>query len=66
MQTKALYPAMTYLRGVKTKAEIAVMRYANRVSSAAHVAVMQTVKPGMMEYQLESMFKHHCYFYGRV
>ena len=57
---------MTYLRGVKTKAEIAVMRYANRVSSAAHVAVMQTVKPGMMEYQLESMFKHHCYFYGRV
>jgi Xaa-Pro dipeptidase len=25
---------------------------------------MQSVKAGMGEFQLESLFQHHCYYYG--
>ena len=37
--------------------EIDLMRYTNWVSSMAHVEVMRAVRPGMMEYQLESLFQ---------
>jgi hypothetical protein len=40
------------------------MRYTNWVSSMAHVEVMRAVRPGMMEYQLESLFQHHIYTHG--
>ena len=40
------------------------MRYTNWVSSMAHVEVMRAVRPGMMEYQLESLFQHHTYTHG--
>lgn len=40
------------------------MRYANEIGSAAHLEVMRKAKPGLMEYQLESLFLHHCYFNG--
>lgn len=40
------------------------MRYANDLGSKAHVQMMQSCKPGMMEYQLESSFLHHCYVNG--
>ena len=61
---EALWPIITELRVHKTPAEIDVLRYVGEVSSEAHIAVMQAVCDGMIEYQLESLFSHWCYFYG--
>jgi Xaa-Pro dipeptidase len=41
-----------------------VLRYVNWVSSMAHAEVMRAATPGMMEYQLESLFQHHTYTHG--
>ncbi|KAH3732307.1 xaa-Pro dipeptidase [Pelomyxa schiedti] len=49
-------------RLTKTPAEIEVMRYVVKASAEAHKAVMKSCAPGMMEYQLESLFLHHMYF----
>lgn len=53
-----------YSRVRKTKAELEVLRFATAVSSAAHRAVMRKIRPGMKEYQLESIFQHHTYYNG--
>lgn len=45
----------------KTPEEVEVIRYANAVGSAAHAAMMRSCRPGLMEYQLEATFLHHCY-----
>lgn len=49
---------------IQTPAEISLMQYTNYISSLAHVDVMRKARPGMMEYQLESLFMHHTYYYG--
>ena len=59
-----LHPAITECRVVKSQAEISLLRYVNQVSSRAHKAVMRAVRPGMKEYQLESLFQHVCYQEG--
>ena len=61
---ETLLPLMAECRVTKSPAELAVMRYVVGVTAEAHKAVMRTVKPGMMEYQLEATFLHHCYFHG--
>jgi Xaa-Pro dipeptidase len=48
----------------KSKDEIELLRYVCRISSEAHVKILQTVKPGHAEYQMESVFLHHCYHEG--
>lgn len=62
--SRRLYREMGLLRSIKTKKEIDVMRYACKISSQGHIHVMQNTRPGMMEYQLESLFRHYCYFHG--
>lgn len=59
-----LYRALCESRCTKTPEEIEVMRYVSKISSEAHVEVMRSCKPGMMEYQLESIFLHKAYFNG--
>lgn len=58
-RTDILFGAVTNSRVTKTAVELEVMRYASWVTSVSHVQVMRDVKPGMMEYQLESRFQYH-------
>jgi len=59
-----LHPVIAELRVFKTDMELEVIRYTNRISSEAHMEVMRKIKPGDMEYQMESLFSHYCYTNG--
>lgn len=59
-----LFPDIVECRVIKTQKEIEVLRYVAQVSSEAHKQVMRHIKPGMKEYQLESVFLHHAYYEG--
>lgn len=59
-----LWPAITECRVFKSDKELALLRFINTVSSEAHIAVMQHIRPGMKEFQLESLFRHWCYYHG--
>ncbi|XP_044327461.1 xaa-Pro dipeptidase-like [Triticum aestivum] len=54
-----LHPILTECRVIKSDMELAFIQYANDVSSKAHIEVMRQIKPGMKEFQLESIFIHH-------
>lgn len=62
--TSFLHTAITECRVIKSSIEIEIMRYVNKVSSEAHKKVMKACRPGMMEYQLESLFLHEIYTEG--
>ena len=51
-------------RVIKSPRELTVLRYVNQVSSAAHCEVMRAIRPGMIEYKMESLFQHFCYARG--
>jgi len=55
-----LFSEFQECRVIKSKNEIQLMQYVNDVSSAAHVQVMKEVKEGMMEYEMEAIFKYYC------
>lgn len=59
-----LQPVISECRVIKTEAELDIIRYTNRISSEAHIEVMKHIKPGMMEYELESVFLNHIYAKG--
>eukprot|EP00051_Salpingoeca_urceolata_P026513 m.477614 g.477614 ORF g.477614 m.477614 type:complete len:503 (-) comp20885_c0_seq1:124-1632(-) len=59
-----LHRELTECRLIKTPAEIELMRYTNKISSDAHIEVMRKMRPGMFEYQLESIFQHYTYYHG--
>ncbi|CAH9122014.1 unnamed protein product [Cuscuta epithymum] len=59
-----LHPILAECRVIKSTLELALIQFANDISSEAHVEVMRSIKVGMKEYQLESMFLHHTYFFG--
>lgn len=64
LERDSLFDVVTECRVFKTQEELAVMQYANDIASAAHVELLRYAKPGMMEYQLESIFLHYAYFKG--
>ncbi|XP_068696411.1 xaa-Pro dipeptidase-like isoform X1 [Montipora foliosa] len=64
VDNKILHPEIAECRVFKTPQELEVMRYANRVSSEAHKEVMRRIRPGMTEFELESLFFHFCYSQG--
>ena len=59
-----LYPEVVECRVIKSAEEIKLMRHINHITSDAHMAVMARCKPGMKEFQLESLFQHWSYFRG--
>lgn len=64
VDNKSLHPEITECRVFKTPEEIEVIRFTNRVSSEAHKEVMRRIRPGMTEFELESLFHHFCYSQG--
>jgi len=52
------------MRLYKSRSEISTMRKAANISAAAHKKVMRKCQPGMMEFQLESEFRHSCALKG--
>lgn len=64
VDNKILHPEIVECRVFKTPQELEVLRYVNRVSSEAHKEVMRRIRPGMTEFELESLFQHFCYSQG--
>ncbi|CAG0920261.1 unnamed protein product [Notodromas monacha] len=64
VDNQLLFPVLSEVRVRKTEEELDVLRFAARVSADAHVEVMKLARPGMMEYQLEAIFKHFVFFFG--
>ena len=48
-------PILSELRLIKNETELARIRQATEITVAGHVAAMKAVKPGLYEYQLESL-----------
>jgi Xaa-Pro dipeptidase len=65
VDVELLFPILAECRVFKTTAEQGVLQFVTEVTSFAHAYVMRNMKPGMMEYQGESLFRHYCYYnYG--
>ena len=60
--TDLLHNLLAECRVVKSPHELQLMRHVSELTSLAHVYTMSRTKPGMMEYQSESLFKHYAYY----
>ncbi|KAK0181548.1 hypothetical protein PV327_003824 [Microctonus hyperodae] len=61
---KILHPVIAECRVIKSPSEIEVLRYVCKISSDAHKMIMKSVRPGMMEFQCEAIFKQYIYSVG--
>ena len=60
--TTTLFPLLQNCRVYKSPEELSLMKHVSKLSSLSHIYTMRECKPGMMEYQLESLFNHHSYY----
>ena len=61
----ALYLALAEQRAVKNELELGLMAHVNRITCLAHAWVMRHSRPGMMEFQQESLFAHFGLYCGQ-
>ena len=54
--------ALSLLRSQKTEAELKMMKEAARISALAHNKAMQSVRPGLYEFQLQSIYESELFF----
>ena len=65
IDTTTLFPILADCRVYKSKLELQLLEHVAQITSFAHAYVMRNIKPGMYEYQCESLFKHYSYYnYG--
>jgi len=57
-----LFPILAECRVTKSQYELDLIRHCTEITSLAHVFTMKNMKPNMMEYQGESLFKHFAYY----
>jgi len=63
--TNVLFPILAECRVIKSPAELQLLRHVTEVTSFGHAYVMRNIRPGNMEFQGESLFRHYCYYnYG--
>ncbi|CAK9294035.1 unnamed protein product [Gordionus sp. m RMFG-2023] len=59
MDTKLLHPIITECRVFKTPQEMEVIKYVAKVTCEGHKEVMRRINAGMMEYELEGIFRNY-------
>jgi len=62
VDSTTLYPILAECRVIKSPAELQLMEHVTQVTSFAHAYVMRNMKPGMWEFQAESLFRHYSYY----
>ena len=62
IDTQTLFPILAECRVIKSSHELNLLRHCTEITSLAHVYAMKHMKPGMMEYQSESLFRHYTYY----
>jgi len=62
LNSNVLFSILAECRVIKTAHELALMRYITEITSQAHVYTMKHASCLKFEYQLESLFRHYCYF----
>uniref|UniRef100_A0A7S4JPZ6 Xaa-Pro dipeptidase n=1 Tax=Odontella aurita TaxID=265563 RepID=A0A7S4JPZ6_9STRA len=61
-ENDSLHDIIAECRVVKSPLELSLLRHATELTSLAHAYTIARTKPGMMEYQSESLFRHYCYY----
>lgn len=62
LDKSVLHDVLADCRVVKSPLELSLLRHVTELTSLAHAYTMARTRPGMMEYQSESLFRHYCYY----
>lgn len=62
VDSTTLFSILAECRVIKSPAELQLLEHVTQITSLAHTYVMRNIKPGMWEYQAESLFRHFTYY----